>query len=80
MAKKTEPRIVSAAGIASASTLSGDVDLSTKIQTAMSDAVTQAIADGITDPMEHRKLITAAKEKVIAEAEAEAAAKAAEEE
>lgn len=64
-----DPTIVSAVGTAAASSLRGDVDLAARIEAAMSQAVTQALADGI--PIEDSATIKArmmdARAKVLAE-------------
>lgn len=62
--KKTASRVVSAVGMAS----NGAQGLGPRIEAAMAQAVTDAYAEGISDPKEHAKRIQAARKAVVAEA------------
>ena len=58
--KKT--RIVAGAGIA---VISPDPDRASRIEQAMSEAITQALADGVSDPAEQRKRMLAARDEAM---------------
>ncbi len=60
-ADKVEPRIAEATGAAASAK---DGDLAKRIETAMSDAVTEAAAKGITDPNQIRQRMLEARDAV----------------
>lgn len=65
--RSDEPRVVQGVGAAVGSRVSGDVSAAARIEKAMADAVMKALADGVTDPDEQRKIIVQAREKAVAE-------------
>lgn len=69
MAKTTKApkgRVAAAAMTANSSGSIGEGYSAAQIEKAMSDAVAKALADGVTDPKQHRKLILEARERVKA--------------
>jgi hypothetical protein len=77
MAREPKSRIVAAAGAASGSPHAANKGLSRSVEAAMSQAIADALAEGITDPDVHRERMLAARERVKADyanAAAEAAA------
>lgn len=55
-------RIVEAAGVA---VVSADPDRAARVEKAMSDAITKALADGVTDPKEQKVLMMKARDAVL---------------
>jgi hypothetical protein len=64
-----ESKIVSAVGVASGMHVAGQEksELNKALEKAMSDAVTQANADGLSDPDQIRRRILKARDKVLDE-------------
>ena len=55
-------RIIAGAGIA---VISPDPDRASRIEQAMSEAIMQALADGVSDPVEQRKRMLAARDEAM---------------
>lgn len=56
-----------AAGVASASSLSGDKSVAERIEAAMHQAIQECLDQGITDPDAQRERMLAAREAVLGE-------------
>lgn len=69
MAKATE-KVVPKKIVATASATAKKTPLGKDIEKAMSEAVTKAYADGVTDPVKIKERMMEARKKVIADAQA----------
>lgn len=67
MTKRADVKVVSAVGVSSNSTLSGDSELADRVERAMHQAIRDCLEEGVVDPDTQRDRMLAARDAILAE-------------